>query len=523
MNEPTPDQTSSVPHSKLIPEEGNDPKEPTPLYLEITRIQCYDRNPRQCENPEYDRIKASIRSRNMDQSLVITRRPGETDYMVCAGGNTCLQILKELYAETADERFLFVHCLFRPWRCEADVLLAHLKENDLRGDLAFIDKARAVQAIKRLILEETGDADMTQGQLAEVLKNRGYNLSQGLISQMEYTVDRLLPALPQALQSGMGRPQVERIRSLDKTVRRVWSDRGVGTIDEYETAFTVLCRRFDGPEWDFDNLRQALEAEIAMGADIDLHTIRMELDARLMGREPVLPDESWDADWKEAATTDGAYGSDDPDTFTKSEEELSVGSEGADTVDERTCDETATDEPSGSEINSCLVSAESDEPENSDVTTPKRLDALRLQAWTLAFRIAQRNGLGELVQPLSDNGFGFILSDVPDPALVKQLDEDRLAQVSMVWWHLAACSELTVAPVEYIVPRLEVNSVLRRALEDQDATVLFNSVWTLDPGHQGFRLWRQLDDGDWSDLIDLMENYRSLTRVAAATGESIWS
>jgi hypothetical protein len=136
--------------------------------------------------------------------------------------------------------------------------------------------------------------------------------------------------------------------------------------------------------------------------------------------------------------------------------------------------------------------------------------------------LAQRNGLGDLVQPLSGHGLGFLLRDVPDAALVDQLDEDALAQVSMVWWHLAACSELTVAPLDALLPALPEESVLRRALVEQDAGLLFASVWTLDPGHMGYRLWRRLDDRDWQDLLGLMDTYRALRRNAATDDQALW-
>ncbi|HXK56154.1 MAG TPA: chromosome partitioning protein ParB, partial [Gammaproteobacteria bacterium] len=141
----------------------------------------------------------------------------------------------------------------------------------------------------------------------------------------------------------------------------------------------------------------------------------------------------------------------------------------------------------------------------------------------LASRLAQRNGLSDLIRPLSGQGLGFLLSDVPDPALVDQLDEEKLAQLSMVWWHLAAAAEMTVAPVELLLPRLDDESILRRALDEQDAGLLFSSVWTLDPGHMGYRLWRRLDERDWRDLIDLMETYRGLHHLAKASGEPLWS
>jgi len=64
---------------------------------------------------------------------------------------------------------------------------------------------------------------------------------------------------------------------------------------------------------------------------------------------------------------------------------------------------------------------------------------------------------------------------------------------------------------------------LRRALVDQDAELLFNSIWTLDPGHTGYRLWQSLHDRDWQDLIDLMQNYRSIRHLAAEEGVKLWS
>ena len=167
---------------------------------------------------------------------------------------------------------------------------------------------------------------------------------------------------------------------------------------------------------------------------------------------------------------------------------------------------------------------QSDDPASQTTAQLESMDlkSLRARAWTLASRLAQRNGLSELIQPLAGKGLGFVLCDVPDPALVDQLDEDTLAQVSMVWWYLAAASEVTVAPVEQLLPSLDDASVLRRALEDQDAGLLFSSVWTLDPGHMGFRLWRRLDARDWRDLVDLMETYRAVHQAAADSGHPLW-
>jgi len=511
---------------KPVPEEHR--------VLDVNEIALYDHNPRQSANPKFDVIKASIRAQGMDQPLVVTQRPGETAYMIGAGGNTRLKILQALYEETGEARFRDVSCIYRPWTGETDVLVAHLRENDLRGDLTFLDKALAVKALKHLIQAEQGEDSVTQTQLAEALSDRGYALSQGLISQMAYTVERLLPLLPAALKGGMGRPQVERIRQLERAARALWLDRSIDTEDEFDQAFAELCRRYDSPEWDIGNLRRALEAEMAERADVSIHAVSMVLEGYLAGRRDLDAGDHW------LAETEDDEAASDAEPIAANNAPASASSPSptheADDVTAQDGDPPGPSDaaeasaPSASDGDNDVACEDDTEALQGDDPAPQTtaqlesmdLKSLRARAWTLASRLAQRNGLSELIQPLAGKGLGFVLCDVPDPALVDQLDEDTLAQVSMVWWYLAAASEVTVAPVEQLLPSLDDASVLRRALEDQDAGLLFSSVWTLDPGHMGFRLWRRLDARDWRDLVDLMETYRAVHQAAAASGDPLW-
>lgn len=522
------------------PGQAGVPDTTIPMQVEITRIKAYDRNPRRSDNPEYDRIKASIHADGMDQPLVITCRPGETDYVVHAGGNTRLRILQELYEETGDEAFYRVHCLYRPWNHESDVLLAHLRENDLRGGLSFIDKAQAVFDAKQLLEAEMGIDSLSQRRLETILRDRGYSLSHGLISQMGYAVQILLPVIPQALQSGLGRPQVERIRALDRAARGIWKKRDLGDDETFDAVLATLCGRYDGPEWDLELLRSAIETEIAEEAEVNIHTIRVELDARLVGR---------DIDLSIPDGEDGAVTSGDEDTSSRATPVKVKDVAGIQTSGDHQRDSTAAipdDETPVVQGSSQGIAPNASEEESEDLPDapieshvrsiqsvetqsitlgqpgPTDLKSLRARAWTLAARLAQRNGIGELVTPLSGKGLGFILRDVPDSSLADQLDADTLGQVSMLWWHLAACAEMTVAPLEAVMSTLSAESILRQALENQDAGLLFNSVWTLDPGHTGYRLWRQLSAQDWQDLLNLMDTYRHIHRVAEDSQTQLW-
>jgi ParB family protein of integrating conjugative element (PFGI_1 class) len=488
----------------------------TSHVVEIARIHPYERNPRHGRNPEYDRIKDSIRSNGLDQPLVITQRPGAANYIVHAGGNTRLLILKELFEETGDERFSRIQCVFKPWCRESDVLLAHLRENDLRGSLTFIDKARAVHDAKQLLGKDLGVQEISMRRLETELSKAGYSISRTSICLMEYAVETLLELVPQALEIGMGRRHVERIRALERAARSIWQKRCTSSDSEFETVFAALCCRYDGVNWDADVLQGAIETEIAEEAETSIQTIRVALDAEIKGRELVIPEfvpikeppqpeRQGDGD---PVTIEGLDDHEEGETGVKLAGEAPV-----DPVEAPIQPQDHPDDPIADASESLIDAGQS---------RPTDLKSLRGRAWTLAARIAQRNGIGDRVVPLSGKGLGYVLSDVPDHALADQLDEDAIAQVCLLWWQLAACSEMTFAPIVSIVPLLPADSVLRRALEDQDAELLFNNIWTLDPGHIGYRIWYSLNDRDWRDLLNLMDTYRRIRHLAAETGTAIW-
>jgi ParB family protein of integrating conjugative element (PFGI_1 class) len=488
---------------------SGDPTVSTAMQVEITRIRPYPRNPRRVRNTEYDRIKASMRVNGMTQPLVITRAPGEETYTVAAGGNTRLQILDELYQETGSERFRQVHCHFVPWTSESDVLLAHLRENDLRGPLRFIDRARAIREIQRLIETETGSLSLRQ--LSQALAARGYQVSPALLSQMVYAVDMLLPLIPQALEAGMGQPQVQRIRTLEHAAGRLW-DSHLADTEPFAPVFAALCRRQDGPDWDLQRLRRALELEIAERADLSLQQVSLALDAQLNSAESQLTTKN---------AGEGAAIDADADPIESGPDDIAVvhpPSQGRESV-------AATDEPL------CRAPTFADDTIESAaerlITTgrpgPTDLKSLRARAWTLAMKLAQPHGIGDLVRPLSGQGLGYVLTDVPQPELAELLDESELARVSLLWWQLAACAELTVAPMDALLPSLPEGSVLRRALVDRQQDLLFAHVWPIDPGHTGERLWRHLDERAWQDLVNLMDTYRAIHRTASDAGTALWA
>ena len=133
----------------------SDPIADTPMVVTLDQLRPYDHDPRKKRNSAYDEIKASIRERGLDAAPAITRRPGDTHYIIRNGGNTRLAILRELWAETKDESFFRISCLFRPWPARGEIvaLTGHLAENELRGGLTFIERALGVEKAREFYEE----------------------------------------------------------------------------------------------------------------------------------------------------------------------------------------------------------------------------------------------------------------------------------------------------------------------------------------------------------------------------------
>lgn len=165
------------------------------VVLPVHSIHGYDRNPRTSANPKYHEIKASIRERGaLKTQLTVTKRPTEpARYMLYMGGNTRLQIIKELYAETGDPRFAQVSCVYHQWLSEADVLASHLIENEARGDTLFVEKARGLTDLAR---EIGGDKGLTARELQATTAKMGMVVNQSTILLYEFAVRHLEPIGP---------------------------------------------------------------------------------------------------------------------------------------------------------------------------------------------------------------------------------------------------------------------------------------------------------------------------------------
>jgi hypothetical protein len=401
-----------------------------------------------------------------------------------------------------------VDTVLTPWPGEAEILLAHVRENDLRGELSFIDKARAVMACKGL-LEAERDEPLSQQALSAALMRRGYGLSQAMISHMVYAVERLLPVIPVALEHGIGKPQVQRIRHLDGAAARLWAACGLENELPYDDAFLTLCRRYDGPDWSFDDLEEAVAVEIAEGADRSIQAVRLELRSTGAGNRRST------SKIEQQAVPDGGT----------SDSEVAPASQSAERAYSRGFNDPLPREhrvPLGYYAEDA---GNSGAGQGAGATPPGShpLKSARARSWALAMRLAKRFGLTDLTIAVPGDGLGYLLIDMPDDGLLAQVTAEEGDQIRAVWQHLAQCCELASAPRERLLAHVSENSLLGQRL--------LNGIPPLVDAHSdldhrrdgGGSLWREMDDRAWRDYVGLMESYRLIHSLVERLGVSLWS
>lgn len=257
----------------------SDPVVPTPMVLTLNQLRNYEHNPRIRKNPVYDNLKISILNSGFNAVIPVTRRPGQEYYIVRNGFNTCLLILNELWKETKNEGFFRINCMFFPWEKESKVLTGHMKENKLRGDNTFIELALSVRKAKTLFEEETG-IELTQRELARELTNDGYPIQQSQISRMFDAIDFLLPVIPQALYSGMSSTQVQKLITLRKQGKLIFSKYSDEPVENFTDKFMIILSMFDADseKFDFVRLQDELIGQMGESLGVSYNLLALEFE-----------------------------------------------------------------------------------------------------------------------------------------------------------------------------------------------------------------------------------------------------
>lgn len=236
-----------------------------PMVLTLDQLRPNPDNPRTSRNPRFDDIKASIRARGLDTVPKVTIDPDNpSSYIFSDGGNTRYQALSELWEETHSEHFYRVHCLFKPWPGRIKCVIGHLAENELRGELSFIEKAIGIRNARQIIEDESGKA-VSLRELATALTEQGYPVSYSSLSRMDSCVRHLYPHLPALLESGLGRPQINALLVLRSDAEKLWNHYSAEAKPDatFENVMAKVCPHFNSPEsWSLEMFRDEFIGEL---------------------------------------------------------------------------------------------------------------------------------------------------------------------------------------------------------------------------------------------------------------------
>ena len=162
--------------------------------LSIHDIDAYKYNPRTKPNPKRAEIKASMAAEGITNIITVTRRSPKEKYFPYGGGNTRIDLAKELFAE-GHTKFAQITVITKKWPGEAAVISAHLSENDNRGDISFWERAQGVASFKR---EFEGEFQrvLTAAELNKELKESGLNYGIKMIQNFGFATENLDPVGP---------------------------------------------------------------------------------------------------------------------------------------------------------------------------------------------------------------------------------------------------------------------------------------------------------------------------------------
>ncbi len=247
-----------------------DPVVPTRIRINLTQVIPYINNPRKTRNPKFDEIKESIRAAGLDTPPDVTRESPSDPYMIRNGGNTRLEILNELWDETQDPRFYEFDCIFHPWTNEFDLFIAHVKENELRGQMSFIERALAAKRAKDEF-ELVDGKSISTNQLSKRLSEKGWPIDHSNLGQLLYAEASLLPLLPRTFwEVGLGIDRVKQIRKLLDYCSNYWNQVATPEDGNFQEILQKVCEKLDGDGFDVERLEYDLCGEMsrAMGGGV---------------------------------------------------------------------------------------------------------------------------------------------------------------------------------------------------------------------------------------------------------------
>ncbi len=504
------------------------------VSLRVDQIEPYDKNPRRLAHPEFDALKQSITRDGILHPLIVTRKSGESKYMIFKGGNARLKAIRELYEDTADEKYEHVICTLLPWTgLESDAIVGHLQENLSRGSLCFLDRAYGINAAIKQIKLETGDENLSLRKITSLLRDKGYAITLSNLYFMTYANEKIDPHISRDIAAYLGRPQIKRISRLDNSFRKLCDEMQIPTA-ERDKMFAESLRNYNEPSWSFNHFRSRLEATLAEQQSASIQDIYLRIESYLTLSTTPLSDtaehlcvapialacDQWPDNAEIGTQKMGVYS---VNTHFLQEENLTQSTRGT----KKMAEDITKSSDTSSRYNACHQSPVIPELDgNISHSIPDeaaaQLKSLRTTAYRLAWNLAKRHRLlktdnQKLATIINTGnwGIGFLVRDFPTS--IAGLTTKQAGMRDALWWLLTELSDLqwAVSSAKTTVVKIVGDSPLETYVKSNNTKTLHllakNRMKCVFP-HLGVmtfsvRLW---DDQSMQEFVQLMRTYRSI-------------
>lgn len=571
---------------KAIPKfnQHGDNIDPIIRAIPIHNIDEYAFNPRQADNDHFEAIKESIQKVGLQQRFSVVRNPETKRHTLIKGGNTRLLVFKELYRETGNIKFSVIDCIVEPWNGELNrtqAVIAHLIENEARGELILVDKAKALIELERdfrgNLNDEKDSAESAEsfdqrkdnykktGQFVEHLKDNGYSVGETQLSLFRFTAIKLVGNLDRFLNQGLGSPQIIKIRAVYNNLKRIIKDAGIEDYsnESLDNDFFDGLKKYNKTRnpFDFDRLLDfVVMTNVAHSPFVSIfknntEDFRKELLSARKPKPKVQPKEEQgnpletddvkdDIKSKEAVNE----ASQDPQASKDQELDGTVIAEPKDIADPLSSEYEVEDEaetnnletdqgiknpnPNPLEDESNHLSTKHNTNLNPEGHATVRLDFYRKQAINLATKITNKLNIGKTIEQI-DTGCGFLLVD-----LINESKNDF--EHWGVWWlllgysHAADClnpiSDLRLLGIVDVELNQELSALyVNTNLVDVDAVdtslITINQHSELyefrSPNLQSVK--DKLVPHLWQDITELEAVCYQMMRIVRTGEDSLWT
>ena len=242
----------------------------------IHDIDEYKYNPRAIDNEAFDDLKESIRVNGLLSPPSLMLNPETRRYELFNGGNTRLKALKQLYRETGEGRFEITNFTIHPWiDDDATKIVQHLIENEVRGKLYHVDKAKTIANLEAIFKQQLADQNTendkssvlpeskakgaqgkalkaekdcaesaqslraenygTRSEFLDFLHDKGYaSVAEQSLSTCRFTNRYLIGVIDYHLSQGMGTPRIIQIRSVYNNLKRYIKNKELDDFNEVQ-------------------------------------------------------------------------------------------------------------------------------------------------------------------------------------------------------------------------------------------------------------------------------------------------